>query len=234
MPSTSCTAKTRTASSRCALLSLPPSLPPLCALVLTRGARCRSSTPSPSSSTSSRRRAPSSLLPTSPTPSLKPARPTSARLLCARFSTRSASTCRTSRCSRCVFALAPLAFAQVRSTLTPLPPLLRLPEQDYQRQLQMHDVLTQDQIHSLFINLNKLADFQRRFLIGVEGNASLAPEQQRFGNLFLQMVRPPSLSDSCRARRSALTSLVLPAGGELRLLRALLRQPHQRPGPRHR
>ncbi|GAA6036256.1 hypothetical protein JCM8097_006862 [Rhodosporidiobolus ruineniae] len=59
--------------------------------------------------------------------------------------------------------------------------------QDYQRQLQMNDVLTQDQIHSLFINLNKLADFQRRFLIGVEGNASLPPEQQRFGHLFLQM-----------------------------------------------
>ncbi|GAA5872747.1 hypothetical protein JCM1840_004507 [Sporobolomyces johnsonii] len=57
--------------------------------------------------------------------------------------------------------------------------------QDYQRQLQMNDILTQDQIHSLFINLNKLADFQRRFLIGVESNASLAPEQQRFGHLFL-------------------------------------------------
>lgn len=54
----------------------------------------------------------------------------------------------------------------------------------------MNDILTQDQIHSLFINLNKLADFQRRFLIGVEGNASLPAEQQRFGNLFLQMVRP--------------------------------------------
>ncbi|GAA5915579.1 uncharacterized protein JCM6883_004237 [Sporobolomyces salmoneus] len=57
--------------------------------------------------------------------------------------------------------------------------------QDYQRQLQMNDILTQDQIHSLFINLNKLADFQRRFLIGVESNASLAPMQQRFGHLFL-------------------------------------------------
>jgi hypothetical protein len=53
----------------------------------------------------------------------------------------------------------------------------------------MNDVLTQDQIHSLFINLNKLADFQRRFLIGVESNASLAPEQQRFGHLFLLSVR---------------------------------------------
>ncbi|GAA5980486.1 hypothetical protein JCM11641_003410 [Rhodosporidiobolus odoratus] len=59
--------------------------------------------------------------------------------------------------------------------------------QDYQRQLQMNDILTQDQIHALFINLNNLADFQRRFLIGVEGNASLPPDQQRFGNLFLQM-----------------------------------------------
>ncbi|BGP19839.1 hypothetical protein JCM10213_003148 [Rhodosporidiobolus nylandii] len=59
--------------------------------------------------------------------------------------------------------------------------------QDYQRQLQMNDILTQDQIHALFINLNKLADFQRRFLIGVEGNASLPPAQQRFGHLFLQM-----------------------------------------------
>ncbi|GAA5869560.1 hypothetical protein JCM8547_001522 [Rhodosporidiobolus lusitaniae] len=59
--------------------------------------------------------------------------------------------------------------------------------QDYQRQVQMNDVLTQDQIHSLFINLNKLADFQRRFLIGVEQQASLPPEQQRFGLLFIQM-----------------------------------------------
>jgi cell division control protein 24 len=51
----------------------------------------------------------------------------------------------------------------------------------------MNDILTQDQIHSLFINLNKLADFQRRFLIGVEQNASMGAEQQRFGGLFLTM-----------------------------------------------
>jgi len=67
-------------------------------------------------------------------------------------------------------------------------PILIVPaQQDYQRQLQMNDILTQDQIHSLFINLNKLADFQRRFLIGVEQNASMGPEQQRFGGLFLTM-----------------------------------------------
>ncbi|KAK4048435.1 Guanine nucleotide exchange factor for Cdc42p [Microbotryomycetes sp. JL201] len=59
--------------------------------------------------------------------------------------------------------------------------------QDYQRQLQANDVLTQDQIHHLFLNLNSLCDFQRRFLIGVEANASRPPEEQRFGHLFIQM-----------------------------------------------
>ncbi|KAK4052297.1 Guanine nucleotide exchange factor for Cdc42p [Microbotryomycetes sp. JL221] len=59
--------------------------------------------------------------------------------------------------------------------------------QDYQRQLQANDVLTQDQIHHLFLNLNALCDFQRRFLIGVEANASRPAQDQRFGHLFLQM-----------------------------------------------
>lgn len=61
--------------------------------------------------------------------------------------------------------------------------------QDYQRQVQANDIITQDQIHNLFLNLNTLADFQRRFLIGVEANASRPPDEQRFGHLFLQMVR---------------------------------------------
>nr|CRX79227.1 hypothetical protein ls5931a1_00043 [Leucosporidium scottii] len=59
--------------------------------------------------------------------------------------------------------------------------------QDYQRQVQANDIITQDQIHHLFLNLNTLADFQRRFLIGVEANASRPPDEQRFGHLFLQM-----------------------------------------------
>ncbi|KDE06306.1 hypothetical protein MVLG_03346 [Microbotryum lychnidis-dioicae p1A1 Lamole] len=59
--------------------------------------------------------------------------------------------------------------------------------QDYQRQVQSNDIITQDQIHNLFLNLNTLCDFQRRFLIGVEANASRPPEEQRFGHLFLQM-----------------------------------------------
>lgn len=55
--------------------------------------------------------------------------------------------------------------------------------------MQANDVISQDQIHGLFLNLNALADFQRRFLIGVEANASQSPDNQRFGYLFLQMVR---------------------------------------------
>jgi cell division control protein 24 len=65
--------------------------------------------------------------------------------------------------------------------------------QDYQRQVAANDIITQDQIHNLFLNLNTLADFQRRFLIGVEANASRPPDEQRFGHLFLQMVRCSSL-----------------------------------------
>lgn len=61
--------------------------------------------------------------------------------------------------------------------------------QNYQRQVAASGVITQDQIHNLFLNLNSLADFQRRFLIGVEANASLPPEDQHFGHLFLTMVR---------------------------------------------
>jgi cell division control protein 24 len=45
-----------------------------------------------------------------------------------------------------------------------------------------------DTIHLLFANLNQLVDFQRRFLIGVESIASQPSAEQRFGNLFVQMV----------------------------------------------
>lgn len=37
------------------------------------------------------------------------------------------------------------------------------------------------------MNLDSLVDFQRRFLIGVEANARLPPEDQRFGHLFATM-----------------------------------------------
>jgi cell division control protein 24 len=60
--------------------------------------------------------------------------------------------------------------------------------QDYQKKLAEDGILSQDTIHNLFLNLNAIVDFARKFLIGVEANASLPAEQQRFGSLFLAMV----------------------------------------------
>ncbi|MBW0530487.1 hypothetical protein O181_070202 [Austropuccinia psidii MF-1] len=56
--------------------------------------------------------------------------------------------------------------------------------QNYQRALLQREILPSDQIRALFMNLDSLVDFQRRFLIGVEANARLPPDDQRFGHLF--------------------------------------------------
>ena len=83
--------------------------------------------------------------------------------------------------------------------------------QDYQRKLSQEDIISQDTIHAIFLNLNALVDFQRRFLIGVEAHASQPSDQQRFGHLFLSMVRQPSslftegqLAEQVMNRRRAL------------------------------
>ncbi|KAH9818874.1 hypothetical protein DFH28DRAFT_93554 [Melampsora americana] len=59
--------------------------------------------------------------------------------------------------------------------------------QNYQRALLTREIMPSDQIRSLFMNLDSLVDFQRRFLIGVEANARLPHEDQRFGHLFATM-----------------------------------------------
>lgn len=59
--------------------------------------------------------------------------------------------------------------------------------QAYMREIQRQEILPADIVHLLFANLNGLVDFQRRFLIGVEKNAAMTPENQRFGQLFQEM-----------------------------------------------
>lgn len=54
----------------------------------------------------------------------------------------------------------------------------------YQAELQKTGILSVDTIHAMFPNLMALVDFQRRFLVGVEFNATLPPEEQRYGALF--------------------------------------------------
>lgn len=54
------------------------------------------------------------------------------------------------------------------------------------RELQIQKIVSPDTIHYLFGNLNALVDFQRRFLIQLEEIAERAPQEQRFGSLFIQ------------------------------------------------
>lgn len=59
--------------------------------------------------------------------------------------------------------------------------------QAYMRALQTDGtVISPETIHLIFANLNALVDFQRRFLIAVETNAAFAPQDQNFGQVFLQ------------------------------------------------
>ncbi|KAF7321259.1 hypothetical protein MKEN_00645700 [Mycena kentingensis (nom. inval.)] len=58
--------------------------------------------------------------------------------------------------------------------------------QKYAAALSQSNLIDQDTIHLLFPNLNKLVNFQRKFLIRLEGTAELAWPDQRWGQHFLQ------------------------------------------------
>ncbi|KAI0305525.1 Dbl homology domain-containing protein [Multifurca ochricompacta] len=56
--------------------------------------------------------------------------------------------------------------------------------QKYAQELSQSNTLDRDTIHLLFPNLNKLLNFQRRFLIWLEGTADMPWKEQRWGRLF--------------------------------------------------
>nr|GAT57668.1 predicted protein [Mycena chlorophos] len=58
--------------------------------------------------------------------------------------------------------------------------------QKYAAALSQSNLIDQDTIHLLFPNLNKLLNFQRKFLIKFEGIAELPWPDQRWGQAFLQ------------------------------------------------
>jgi len=60
--------------------------------------------------------------------------------------------------------------------------------QSYMNALTKSEIVSLDFIHMMFLNLNSLVDFQRRFLIKVESLNILPPDQQRWGKLFLEFV----------------------------------------------
>ncbi|KAF9050182.1 hypothetical protein BJ165DRAFT_1609153 [Panaeolus papilionaceus] len=57
--------------------------------------------------------------------------------------------------------------------------------QKYSNALSQANIMDQDTIHLLFPNLNKLLNFQRKFLIRLESAAELPWQEQRWGQLFL-------------------------------------------------
>ena len=63
--------------------------------------------------------------------------------------------------------------------------------QDYMKTLQASEVAPPDLIHNMFLNLNSLVDFQRRFLIRVETVYAQPPEQQRWGQVMVSHVGTP-------------------------------------------
>lgn len=62
--------------------------------------------------------------------------------------------------------------------------------QKYSYALSQSNAIDQDTIHYLFPNLNKLLNFQRKFLIRLESTAELPWQDQRWGHHFIESVSP--------------------------------------------
>jgi len=75
--------------------------------------------------------------------------------------------------------------------------------QKYAQELSQSNTLDRDTIHLLFPNLNKLLNFQRRFLIRLEGTADMPWREQRWGLLFADNVGKAIASTWCRADSDA-------------------------------
>ncbi|KAJ7462255.1 hypothetical protein B0H11DRAFT_2054796 [Mycena galericulata] len=81
--------------------------------------------------------------------------------------------------------------------------------QKYATALSQSNLIDQDTIHLLFPNLNKLLNFQRKFLIRLEGIAELAWQDQRWGQHFLQAEEEFSVYEPYCANYTNATELML-------------------------
>ncbi|UPX15446.1 Guanine nucleotide exchange factor for Cdc42p, variant 2 [Ascochyta rabiei] len=57
--------------------------------------------------------------------------------------------------------------------------------QEFKKLVEEKGIISGDQVHDIFLNLNALLDFQRRFLIRVEQTNALPASEQNWGNLFV-------------------------------------------------
>ncbi|KAA6410952.1 MAG: Rho guanyl nucleotide exchange [Lasallia pustulata] len=58
--------------------------------------------------------------------------------------------------------------------------------QHFKNQIEQTGAIPGDAVHDIFLNLNALLDFQRRFLIRIEQQNTLPESQQNWGRLFIQ------------------------------------------------
>ncbi|CAK7896865.1 cell division control protein 24 [[Candida] anglica] len=59
----------------------------------------------------------------------------------------------------------------------------------YKDELSNAELISNEQIHILFPNLNEIVDFQRRFLIGLECNNNVPNKYQRIGSIFIHAAK---------------------------------------------
>lgn len=57
--------------------------------------------------------------------------------------------------------------------------------QSFKKLVEEKGVITGDNVHDMFLNLNALLDFQRRFLIRVEQTNAMPASEQNWGQLFV-------------------------------------------------
>lgn len=57
--------------------------------------------------------------------------------------------------------------------------------QSFKKLVEERGIVTGDMVHDIFLNLNALLDFQRRFLIRVEQTNAQPESEQNWGNLFV-------------------------------------------------
>lgn len=82
--------------------------------------------------------------------------------------------------------------------------------QAFKSHIEERGVIPGDSIHSIFLNLNSLLDFQRRFLIRVEQTNALPEEEQNWGKLFVLYceafkVYEPYIANQRRCERTVMS-----------------------------
>lgn len=104
--------------------------------------------------------------------------------------------------------------------------------QDFKKLVEQKGIITGDAVHDIFLNLNTLLDFQRRFLIRVEQTNSQPESEQNWGRLFLSFgngfeVYEPYIQNQKRCELVTMQEYprLKEAGGALEL-RQMVESPH--------